>query len=454
MNPLSLTEIAGMCGAELIAGNSEDMVQRVGKDTRSVEAGDLYIALRGGRFDGNQFIAEAAAKGAVGALCDGEPPAGLPQGFGILSTPDSITALALLASAWRSRLTLRAIAITGSSGKTSVKDFTAAVLRTSLSTTATLGNLNNQIGLPLSILGADLEDEAAVWEIGMNHRREIAPLAGLARPEIGIITNIGTAHIEYLGSREEIAAEKGDLLEKLPSWGCAIIPAEDHFSQELCSRTSARVLQVGFDRGDLRATGIRYGLNETHFAIEGEFGRAEAVLPVPGRHMVGNALLAIAAGLQCGVTMEKCISGLAGATLTSGRLARVVRRGVTFLDDTYNANPDSMIAALETLDGISMSGRKIAVLGKMGELGRHAAEGYQRVGTKTAAVMLSTLITVGEEASAIADAAMKAGFLDVRVVCDNAEAAQLLSSLVTQGDVVLLKASRSSRMEEVLQRFN
>ncbi len=453
MNPLSLSEIAGMCGAALIAGNPESMVRRVSKDTRSIEAGDLYVALRGERFDGNQFIAEAAAKGAVAALCDGEPPVGLPQGFGILSTPDSMTGLALLASAWRSSLTLRAIAITGSSGKTSVKDFTAAVLRSSLRTTATLGNLNNEIGLPLSILAADLEDEAAVWEIGMNHRREIAPLAGLAKPEIGIITNVGTAHIEHLGSREEIAAEKGDLLEKLPSGGCAIIPAEDDFSKELASRTSARVLQVGFDRGDLRATGIRYGLDETRFVIEGEFGRAEALLPVPGRHMVGNALLAIAAGLQCGITLEKCVSGLAGVTLTSGRLAKVIRAGVTFLDDTYNANPESMIAALETLEGLSMPGRKIAVLGRMGELGIHAATGYESVGNK-AATVLSTLITVGEEASAIADAATKAGLSDVRVVSDNAAAAQLLCSFATQGDLVLLKASRSARMEEVLQHFN
>jgi UDP-N-acetylmuramyl pentapeptide synthase len=187
--------------------------------------------------------------------------------------------------------------------------------------------------------------------------------------------------------------------------------------------------------------------------IEGEFGRAEAVLPVPGRHMIGNALLAIAAGLQCGITMEKCVSGLAGVTLTSGRLAKLIRGGVTFLDDTYNANPESMIAALETLEGISIPGRKIAVLGRMGELGIHASTGYESVGKKAAGV-LSALITVGEEASAIADAASKAGLSDVHVVSDNAAAAKLLSSFATQGDLVLLKASRSARMEEVLQHFN
>jgi UDP-N-acetylmuramoyl-tripeptide--D-alanyl-D-alanine ligase len=453
MNPLSISSLAEMCGAALLAGNAENLVRRIGKDTRTIGPGDLYVALRGERFDGNQFIAEAAAKGAVAALCDGDPPVGLPREFGILSTPDSLTGLALLASAWRSQLTLRSLVVTGSSGKTSVKDFTAAVLRSSLRTTATHGNLNNEIGLPLSILEADLEDEAAVWEIGMNHRGEIAPLAGLARPEIGIITGIGSAHIEHLGSRDEIAAEKGDLLEKLPPGGCAIIPAEDDFSQELRSRTSARILEVGFERGDLRATRSRYGLDETRFIIEGEHGRSEALLPVPGRHMVGNALMAIAAGLQCGITLESCVSGLADVTPTSGRLARVVRRGVTFLDDSYNANPESMIAALETIGGLSMPGRKIAVLGRMGELGIHAAAGYELVGHKSASV-LSTLITVGEEASAMAEEASKAGLSDVRVVSDNTAAARLLSSLASEGDLVLLKASRSARMEEILQHFN
>ena len=453
MNPQSLSTVAGMCGASLLAGDPENLVRRVSKDTRSIEPGDLYVALRGERFDGNQFITEAASKGAVGALFDNDPPTGLPKGFGLLSTPDSIAGLALLAASWRSRLPLRSVVVTGSSGKTSVKDFTAAVLRTSLPTTATEGNLNNEIGLPLSILKANLEDKAAVWEIGMNHRGEIAPLAGLAKPEIGIITGIGTAHIEHLGSREEIAAEKGDLLERLPSDGCAIIPAEDDYSRDLGGRTRARVFQVGFDRGDLRANEIKYGLQETRFVIDGEFGRAEAILPVPGRHMVGNALLAIAAGLQCGIPLEQCVAGLQQIALTPGRLGRVLRRGVTFLDDTYNANPDSMVAALETLEGITVNGRKIAVLGRMGELGVHATEGYERVGIKAANV-LSTLITIGEEASAIGAAASTAGLTDVRSLADNTSAAELLSSLASEGDVILLKASRSARMEEVLQRFN
>jgi UDP-N-acetylmuramoyl-tripeptide--D-alanyl-D-alanine ligase len=452
MNPSSISTIAEMSGARLLTGNPESTVIRVCKDTRTVCPGDLYIALRGENFDGNRFIAEAAAKGAVGALCDAEAPSGLPVEFGILGTADALTGLTYLASAWRSRLNLRPVVVTGSSGKTSVKDFTATVLGSRFRTTATKGNLNNQIGLPLSILDANLEDEAAVWEIGMNHRGEIAPLAGLAKPEIGIITGIGTAHIEFLGSQEEIAQEKGDLLERLPNSGAAIIPAEDSFAGELRNRTRARVLGVGFVHGDLRAVSVRQEIEGSRFFIEGEFGRAEAFLPVPGRHMIGNALMAVAAGLLSGISLDDCVAVLANVALASGRLGRVVKRGVNILDDTYNANPDSMVAALETLHSMPSSGRRIAVLGKMGELGIHASEGYRRVGEK-AAVTLDTLICVGSEAEAIGVAAGSKGLQDVKTVAGNGEAAQLLSSLSREGDLVLLKASRSARLEEVLHQF-
>jgi len=358
--------------------------------------------------------------------------------------------LTLLASAWRERLRLRSVVITGSSGKTSTKDFTAAVLASRLRVTATRGNLNNHIGLPLSVLSASSSDEAAVWEIGMNHRGEIAPLAGLARPDIGIITGIGSAHIENLGSREEIAREKGDLLERVPANGHAILPAADDFLAELRSRTSAPVIEAGIGQGDLRAVNMRGEGAGTRFGIEGEFGSAEAFLPVPGRHMVGNALLAIAAGIVCGIPLAECAAALGSVSLTGGRLTLLERNGATILDDTYNANPESMTAALETL--ASSKGRRIAVLGRMGELGDHAAEGYRRVGVK-ARSSADLLVCVGDEASAIGEAAMQAGLADVRPVADTKAAADLLSSLLSPGVTVLLKASRSARLEETLRHL-
>lgn len=450
MDPLTLSEIARMTGSSLAAGDPSCIVSRVCKDTREILPGDLYLALRGERFDGNAFLAEAAVKGAVAAICDAEPPAGLPARFGILATADSLAALTVLAASWRERLKLRSVVITGSSGKTSTKDFTAAVLGSRLQVTATRGNLNNHIGLPLSILAASTSDEAAVWEIGMNHRGEIAPLAGLARPDIAIITGIGSAHIEHLGSREEIAREKGDLLERVPGNGRVILPAADDFLPELRTRTTARVIEVGIGRGDLRAVNLRGEGAGTRFDIEGEFGTAEAFLPVPGRHMVGNALLAVCAGVLCGISLGECTAALGAVALTGGRLSLLKRHGATVLDDTYNANPESMIAALETLG--ALAGRRIAVLGRMGELGSHAAEAYRRVGAKAASTA-DLLICVGEEAYAIGEAAMHAGLAQVRPVPDTRAAADLLSGLLSPGVTVLLKASRSARLEETLRHL-
>ena len=453
MDALSLSKIAEMSGASLLAGNPDAQILRVCKDTRSILPGDLYVAIRGERFDGNHYIQEAASRGAIAALCDGEYAIGLPSNFGILSTADSLSSLTLLASAWRSHLGLRAVVITGSSGKTSTKDFAKAVMSAQFKTTATEGNLNNHIGLPLSILAAGSQDKIAIWEIGMNHRGEIAPLAGLARPDIGIITGIGTAHIQHLRSQDEIACEKGDLLERLPSSGYAILPAHDNFLSQLRRRTTAQIIEVGFDRGNIRATQIIPDWTGSHFVIKGDFGSAEAFLPITGKHMVGNALLAIAAGVISGISLADCAASLSSIQLTGGRLGRIERRGVTLIDDTYNANPDSMVAALETLGSIPSNGRKIAVLGAMGELGDHAAIGYERVG-KAAAPLINILICVGNEASAIAQAATATGLHDVRLVANQREAATLLSSLALAGDLILLKASRSARMEEVIHQFN
>jgi UDP-N-acetylmuramoyl-tripeptide--D-alanyl-D-alanine ligase len=453
MDALPLSEIAEMSRASLLTGTPGTLVHRICKDSRAVLPGDLYVALRGERFDGNNYVQEAAAKGAVAALCDGETASGLPPGFGLLVTPDSQSSLTLLASAWRSRLGLLAVLITGSNGKTSTKDFAKAVMSSRFKTTATEGNLNNHLGLPLSILSANSDDQIAVWEIGMNHRGEISPLAGLARPDIGIITGIGTAHIEHLSSREEIAREKGDLLERLPATGHAILPAQDEFIEVLRSRTSASVLEVGFEAGNLRATQIAQELSGSRFVITGDFGTAEAFLPVPGKHMIGNALLAVAAGVVAGISLPECAAALEQIQLTVGRLTRFERGGITLIDDTYNASPDSMVAALDTLASLPGSGRRIAILGRMGELGEHAAAGYERVG-KTAASSLDTLICVGVEAAAMAESAEISGLSDVHVVSDQVEAAALLSSIALAGDLVLLKASRSARMEEVLNHFN
>lgn len=453
MNPLPLSEIAAMSGGTLLSGKPSSLVKRISKDTRTLQAGDLYVALRGERHDGNDFVGSAAAAGAVAALCDAEPPTGLPEEFGILSTADALSSLALLASSWRSRLGLRSIVVTGSSGKTSVKDFTARVLGGSLKVTSTRGNLNNAIGLPLSILEANLEDQAAVWEIGMNHRGEIAPLAGMACPDIGIITGIGSAHIENLGSQEEIAREKGDLFAKLRAGGWGILPEEDRFASELRSRTSARVLGVGWEKGDFRAKMMDATESGSRFRIEGEAGTSEAFLPVAGPHMVMNALMAVAAGWICGIGLDEAVARLVEAELTPARLQRKTVGEITFLDDTYNANPESMIAALRTMASLPVKGRKIAVLGRMGELGVHAAEGYRRVG-EVAAETVDHLIVVGSEAAALSESARSCGLTGVTSVPDAETAALKVNNLALPGDLVLVKASRSARLEDLFRYLN
>lgn len=445
---ISLSQIATWSGAQLLSGDPGLMMNGFSKDTRTLQSGDLYLALKGENFDGNNFIAQAAAQGACGALMDGEIPEGLPASFALLRVDDTLSALHRLAAAWRKELPCRVVMITGSSGKTTTKDFTTAVLGSARRVSATQGNYNNNIGLPLTMLRASRADEVAVWEIGMNHRGEIAPLAELGMPDVAIITNIGTAHIGNLGSREMIAEEKGDLFATLRADGLAIVPALDDFCEVLAKRTKARVMRVGIDSGELQARKLEMSDAGTRFEVVYEQKSYPAFLSVPGKHMVTNALLALAAGIACGVSLEKGIAALKNLHASKSRLSISEHGGIHLIDDTYNANPDSMEAALATMASLACGGRRIAVLGRMGEMGDYAEQGYRRVGK--AAVPLDVLITVGSETSIMAQAAREAGVRDVHEVLNNDAASQLLLSLVQLGDLVLVKGSLSAKMKEVV----
>lgn len=453
MEPTNLHEIAEMAGATLLRGLGDTLVSRVGKDTRTAQPGELYVALRGENFDGNAFAADAAARGASAVLMDSaEAAAGLPAAFPVLLAEDSLAALTRLAAAWRSRLDLRVLGITGSNGKTSTKEFAAAVLSTKFKVAKTQGNLNNHIGVPLSILSAGAADRAAVWEIGMNHPGEIAPLAALIRPEAAIITNIGVAHIEFLGSREAIAREKGSLAEALPETGVLILSHGDDLSDRIASLTPARTVRTGLSGGDITADNLVEGDGSCAFVLHVDGRSIPAEIPCNGAHMVANALQAVAAGIAFGIPPEDAAHALARAKLTGGRLARRIIRGVNFLDDTYNASPDSMVAALATLRALPGTGHRIAVLGRMGELGSHAPEGYLRTGI-AAAKFADILVTVGPETAPLAEAARSAGMARIHEVQDTASAARMLSQLARTGDIVLVKGSRSARMETAIEQF-
>jgi UDP-N-acetylmuramoyl-tripeptide--D-alanyl-D-alanine ligase len=366
---------------------------------------------------------------------------------------DTLVAYQQIAGNYRRSLGMQVVAITGSNGKTSTKDFTASVLASRLRVTRTEGNFNNHVGLPRTVLEASAQDEVGVWEIGMNHPGEIAPLAQLARPDVAIITNIGIAHLEFMGSREAISREKGDLAASLGGDGTLILNSGDEFAEAIAQRTAARVIFAGLEAGWVQARDIVQSASGAEFSILEGAHHCHAVLPVPGLHMVQNALLAVAAGRVFGLSLEECAAGLAAAPLTRARLQIREIRGVQFIDDSYNANPDSTKAALLTLAELETDGQRIAVLGEMAELGAESAHGHEEVGRTAASLGIDQLIALGPGSAAIAAAARASGLTNCRVVASAAEAAALLEGATAPGDLVLVKGSRAARTEQVLEEF-
>lgn len=447
MKPISAQQIADILGVPVAAGSGSVIASGgVSTDTRTLPRGAAFFALRGENYDGDRFAAQALAAGAAVAIVqnwEGE----LPADTAVIVVPDTLRALQRLAHWWRKQLDILVVGITGSNGKTGTKDFTAAVLSKRFNVSATRGNLNNHIGVPLTVLATTEEHSAAVWEMGMNHAGEIAPLCAIARPKYGIITNIGTAHIEFLGSREAIANEKGTLARALPADGILFIPATCDFREYLRQRTRAHLVSVGNGRGLVRAENLRFDAEGTSFTlvIEGA-PPAEVSLGVPGRHMVTNSLLAAAVGWKLGISPAEIADALSNAVLAGGRLFRYDCQGATVIDDTYNANPESMAAAIETLADtpVGEGARRIIVLGRMGELGPHAPAAHLRTGALAAERHLS-VVAVGEGAEGIAEGARGAPYFP-----DLDEASRWLAREVKPGDVVLFKGSRAAAVERVM----
>ncbi|PWU10496.1 MAG: UDP-N-acetylmuramoyl-tripeptide--D-alanyl-D-alanine ligase [Verrucomicrobia bacterium] len=451
MDLSSIQEIANMCGGTLLKGNPHRTAGRFSKDTRTLEAGDVYVALRGEHFDGNQFLAVAEARGAVAAIID-DPSVISPRSqLAIISVADSLLALQQLAAAWRKRISPKVVCITGSTGKTTTKDFTAAVLASRYSVSQTQGTYNNHIGVPLTILQTSSADETAVWEIGTNHPGEILPLAQLVLPRIAIITNIGVAHIEHFGAREAIAEEKGNLIPQISPGGRLILSSDDDFSEQFASRSPVPTILVGMDSGSITASDIKLRLEGTEFIATSSGENVPVFLPVSGRHMVKNALFALAAGIELGVPLAEGAAALSTATLTGARLRLIEVHGVHFLDDSYNANPKSMIAAVETAAEIPCRGRRFAVLGEMGELGPYTQDGYHQVGRATAAASFDFLLAVGEKTHPLAEAAKE--LQNVHQLADTSAAAKFLRHVTKPGDLVLVKGSKSAQMGRVIEQF-
>ncbi|MBT6168284.1 MAG: UDP-N-acetylmuramoyl-tripeptide--D-alanyl-D-alanine ligase [Verrucomicrobia bacterium] len=427
-----------MSGSLLQGGEDCVISAGVSTDTRCLPAGAMFFALKGENFDAHHFLAEAVEAGA-GALVL-QDDSDLPEGIPVILVNDTLKALQALAKWYRGELGIPVVAITGSNGKTSTKDYTHSVLSQKFRVNSTLGNLNNHIGLPLTVLATAADDEVGVFEMGMNHSGELAPLCEIGRPDVSIITNVGTAHIEHLGSRKAIAIEKGTVARVLSEKGTLLLPSDCDEAYDFRASTPARVITVG--DGEIRAENTVSGESGSAFdlTIDG-LGTKRTSISIVGRHMISNALLAAGAGYVLGLSLDEISAGLTNAKLTSGRLRRYLSHGLTVIDDTYNANPESVIAALETLASLPGSGRRIAALGMMAELGEHAVEAYPRIG-RIARDLGVTLITVGDDAD-------KYG--DDHHFRNHEEAATWLSNETSPGDIVLFKGSRMAAMDQVMK---
>src|SRR5947207_4418478 len=453
MNSLPLSQIAQLAGGSISSGDQTVVVNKVSTDSRTLKSSELFVALRGENFDGQNFVESAAQIGAAGAIVESTWNGEIPKNFALIRAKDTQQAYQDLAANYRKSLTLKVVAITGSNGKTSTKDFTAAVLAHRFRVTKTEGNFNNHVGLPRTILEAASADEIGVWEIGMNHPGEIATLAKVAAPDVAIITNIGVAHIEFMGSREKIAEEKAALAEAVGADGAIILNADDLFTKTIASRVGRKVILAGTNSGSIQAAEITQSGTGADFTILEGAHRCRAKLSVPGLHMVQNALLAVAAGRAFGLSLEECAAELVAAPLTRARSQIKDIGGVQFLDDSYNANPDSMKAALRTLVELDADGKRIAVLGEMHELGDQSERGHREVGETAAALNIDQLIAIGDAATAIAEGARHAGLQKTTVVNSTSEAAELLNEIAAPGDLILIKGSRASRTEEVIEHF-
>jgi len=453
MNKLSIFQIAEFASASVSGGNGNVSIDKISTDSRTLKHGELFVALRGENFDGHKFVEAAVKTGAVGAIVDLGWKGKVPDNFTVICVEDTLQAYQTVAANYRKSLPLRVLAITGSNGKTSTKDFAAAVLGRRFRVTKTQGNFNNHVGLPRTMLEATSQDEVAVWEIGMNHPGEVAALAKIAAPDAALITNIGIAHIEFMGSREAIAAEKGALAEAIGPQGSIILNADDPFSKNIAARTHAKVIFAGTTAGTIRAGEITQSAHGSDFTILEGAHRCRAQLPVPGLHMVQNAMLAVAAGRLFGLSLEEAAAGLVAAPLAKARLQIRQIGGVQFIDDSYNANPDSMKAALRTLVELDADGKRIAVLGEMRELGKESARGHREVGETAAELGVDQLIAIGDMGAAIAEAAQEAGLEKTAAVGSISEAAEMLTEITAPGDLVLIKGSRTARTERVLEEF-
>ena len=449
----TLDDIARATGGSLRGGNGGGELETIGIDTRRLPRGSLFVAVPGAHFDGHDFLGDAHAAGAAAALV--KRGAKVPEGLPSLEVDDTVHALGDIASWWRGRFMVPCVAITGSNGKSTTKEMAAAIMETTGPILKTEGNFNNLIGLPLTVFRWSDEHRSAVLEMGMNAPGEIRRLADIARPDVGLITNVTAAHLEKLHTVEAVARAKGELFEAMGDHGVAVVNAEDRWVREMASLHSGRKISFGMQNDcDVKFLHMETtGLEGMDLALEAGGEEHRVKLPVPGSHNVMNAMAAVGIGMDLGMDAGESIARLAEFHPMSMRFEQLqLANGVRVVNDSYNANPESMRAAFRTAGAAKRSGRFIAALGDMLELGEQSAELHRLTGEDAVNMGVGELFVMGDFALRVADGAKGAGLAESSIhVCEDAE--QLCREVedeMKSGDVLLVKGSRGMRMERLV----
>jgi UDP-N-acetylmuramoyl-tripeptide--D-alanyl-D-alanine ligase len=451
--------IARAAGGVLRSGPAEVELANVVTDSRTLGVGDLFVALRGPRFDGHTFVAQAFERGAAGVMVDrGRELPQIPGGGAVIEVDDALTALQAVARAVRRAVDTKVVAITGSAGKTTTKEAIAECLSTRFRVVKNKGNLNNHIGLPLSLIELRSAPDVAVMELGMNHSGEISTLVGIAEPDVRVWTNVGDAHLGFFASPDAIADAKAEILERATAASVLVSNADDPRITARVGRFRGRVLTFGIEQpATVRARRVEdRGLSGMAADVATPQGERHIETPLLGRGNLANVLAATAVATDMGVSLDE-IAAAAGRLQPTGRRGAVRRlaHGVTLVDDSYNSSPSALLAALDVL-GRVQGARRVAVLGEMLELGEHAIALHQRCGRAAADAGVAWLATVGgAPANALADAAIAAGMPGERVhhFATSALAADVVARAVRPGDVVLVKGSRGVATDVVVDRL-
>ena len=456
---LTIEEVLGATGGKLLQG-SGNVFQGISTDSRAIAAGDLFIALRGSRFDGHHYALEALEKKAGGVLIEEDKVGDIRwNGYrsrAVIAVKDTLAALGEIARSWRRKYNTPVVALTGSNGKTTTKEMIAACLETTFPILKTKGNLNNLIGVPLTLLTLTERERVVVLEMGMNVPGEIRRLTEIAEPDVGLITNIQTVHLEGMGSLERLKEEKGELYRRMRRDGTILVNQDDARVVDLASDYPGQKITLGIEHpADVMAKEVRLnGAEGTSFTLILEGEVVEIHLPLLGRHFIPNVLSAMAVACLFGVEVKEAKKALENFQPFPMRMEVVpLKGGKTVINDAYNANPYSMEFALETLVEVKGKGRTIAVLGDMLELGNFTKEAHQRIGQKVSQLSIDFLLAMGEEAPVVVESAIRYGFPmeRARVVESHSEALSILRQIIQNGDWILVKGSRRMAMEKIVE---